>query len=133
MSTPGVNAAAAALGLPLSGFNPRTPYSVGGRPVLPLPQRPIASLARVSDNYFRTMRITLVEGRSFTAADREGSPGVCIINESFARRLFPGDSALRKVMLRGPDATIRCEIVGVIHDVKTNGLNLPAVDEMYYP
>jgi predicted permease len=133
MATPGVGDAAAVLGLPLSSFNPRSPYGVGGRPVLPLPQRPIANLASVSDNYFRLMRITLVEGRPFNASDREGSPGVCIINESFAKRLFPGESPIGKVMLRGPDAAIRSEIVGVIRDVKTNGLNVPAPDEMYYP
>ena len=73
------------------------------------------------------------QGRAFTADDREGAPGVCIINESLARRLFPGESALGKVLLRGRDAEIKSEIVGVIRDVKTNGLNAPAPDEIYYP
>ncbi len=129
---PRVTDAAAALGLPLSGFNPRGPYSVAGREVLPLPQRPIAGFGVVSDDYFRLMRIALVAGRSFGPDDRDGSPGVCIVNESLARRLFPGTSALGKVLLRGPRADIRSEIVGVIRDVKTNGLNSPAPDEIYY-
>ena len=130
---PGVTDAAVAIGLPLSGFNPRSPYSVGGRPVLPLPQRPIANLGIVSDGYFRLMRITIAAGRAFTAGDREGAPGVCIINESFAKRLFPGESPLGHTLLRGRDAEIAAEIVGVIRDVKTNGLNAPAPDEIYYP
>jgi predicted permease len=130
---PGVADAAAAIGLPLSGFNPRFPYSVRGRPILPLPQRPLANLGIVSDDYFRLMRISLVAGRSFTAADREGTPGVCIVNESLAKRLFPGESALGHEVLRGRDAEIGAEIVGVIRDVKTNGLNVPAPDEVYYP
>jgi predicted permease len=130
---PQVTDAAAAIGLPLSGFNPRSPYSVAGRPVPPLPKRPIAGLGIVSDEYFRLMRIGLVEGRAFGADDREGGPGVCIVNESLARRLFPGHSALGQTMLRGRDAEIRAEIVGVIRDVKTNGLNAPAPDEIYYP
>jgi ABC-type antimicrobial peptide transport system permease subunit len=58
---------------------------------------------------------------------------VCVINESLARRLFPGESALGKVLLRGRDAEVRAEIVGVIRDVKTNGLNVPAPDEIYFP
>src|SRR5262249_3048539 len=87
---PRVTGAAAALGLPMSGFTPRSPYSVGGRPVLPLPQRPLANLAIVSDDYFAVMRMSFVAGRAFTADDRDGAPGVCIINESLARRLFPG-------------------------------------------
>ena len=130
---PGVTDAAVAIGLPLSGFNPRSPYSVGGRPILPLPQRPIANLGIVSEGYFRLMRIPLAAGRAFTADDRDGAPGVCIINESFARRLFPGESALGHTLLRGRDAEITAEIVGVIHDVKTNGLSAPTPDEIYYP
>ena len=54
---PQVTDAAAVIGLPLGGFNPRSPYSVAGRPVPPLPQRPIAGLGIVSDDYFRLMRI----------------------------------------------------------------------------
>ncbi len=130
---PEVSHAAAAVGLPMSGFNPRSPYSVAGRPVPPLPQRPIVGLAIVSDDYFETMGIRLAAGRAFNASDRENAPGVCIVNESFARRLFPGESPLGKVLLRGPAANIRAEIVGVIHDVKTNGLNSPAPEEIYYP
>ena len=130
---PGVTGAAAAVGLPLSGFNPRSPYSVAGRPVLPLPQRPLAGLAIVTEEYFALMRITLAAGRVFTADDREGASGVCIVNESLAKRLFPGETALGKVLLRGRDAELRAEIVGVIHDVKTTGLNAPAPDEIYYP
>ena len=60
-------------------------------------------------------------------------PGVCIINQSLASRLFPGENALGKVMLRGPNATLKAEVVGVIHDVKSIGLNVPAPDEVYYP
>jgi predicted permease len=87
----------------------------------------------VSEDYFRLMRITFVAGRAFTAADREGAPGVCIINESFGRRIFPGESPLGHTLLRGRDADVSAEIVGVIHDVKTNGLNAPTPDEIYYP
>ncbi|HEV2983898.1 MAG TPA: ABC transporter permease [Vicinamibacterales bacterium] len=130
---PGVADAAVAIGLPLSGFNPRFPYGVGGRPILPLPQRPLANLAIVSESYFRLMRIALVAGRAFTSDDRDGAPGVCIVNEALAKRLFPGQSALGHVLLRGRDAELRAEIVGVIRDVKTSGLNAPAPDEIYYP
>ena len=130
---PMVKDAAVAIGLPLSGFNPRFPYSVEGRPILPLPQRPLANLAIVSENYFSLLRISFVAGRAFTEYDREGAPGVCIINQSLASRLFPGENALGKVMLRGPNATLKAEVVGVIHDVKSIGLNVPAPDEVYYP
>ena len=73
------------------GSTPRAPYSVAGRPILPLPQRPLAGLGIVSDDYFRLMRIAFVEGRPFRAEDREGAPGVCIVNESLARHSSPAN------------------------------------------
>jgi predicted permease len=130
---PGVTDAAAALNIPMTGFNPRSPYAIGGRPVPPLPQRAIAGLGIVSDDYFRLMRIRLVAGRSFDGRDRAGSPPVCIVSESFAKRLFPGESALGKIVLRGRDAEIRSEIVGVVADVHTVGVSTPPQDDLYYP
>jgi predicted permease len=131
-ANPAVTEAAAAIGLPLVG-NARSPYGVGGRPILPLPQRPLAGLAIVSEDYFRLMKIGFAAGRPFRAADREGAPNVCIVNESFARHVFPGEPPLGRILLRGRDAEITSEVVGVIHDVKTNGLNAPVPDEIYYP
>ena len=132
-TVPQVKAAAAVIGLPLSGFAPISPYSVAGRAILPLAQRPLAGLRIISEDYFRLLEIPLREGRIFNAQDREGAPGVCIINESLARRLFPDGSPLGQVLLRGRDAEIQMEIVGVVGDVKANGLNAPAPDEIYYP
>ncbi len=132
-ANPQVKDAATALGLPLNGFGARSPYSVAGRPILPLSQRPLAGLQSVSDDYFKLLRIPLKEGRPFNAQDRDGAPGVAIVNETLAKRLFPGESAIGKVLLRGRDAEIKCEIVGVIGDVKSGGLNAPVPDEIYYP
>ena len=58
---------------------------------------------------------------------------MCIINQPLATRLFPGESPIGHVLMRGRDAEIRHEIVGVIGDVKSNGLNSPVPDEIYYP
>ncbi len=132
-ANPQVKDAAAALSLPVSGFGSQSPYSIGGRTILPLPQRPLAGFQVVSDDYFRLMRITVREGRPFNARDADGGPGVCIVNESFAKHVFPGESALGRIVLRGRDADVKSQIVGVIADVKSNGLNAPAPDEVYYP
>src|SRR5262249_47164141 len=103
---PEVSSAAASLGLPVAGFGARAPYSVQGRPILPLPQRPLANLNAVSDNFFTTMKISVVNGRAITADDREGAPGVCLINQSLATKLFPNESPLGHVLLRGRDANV---------------------------
>jgi predicted permease len=129
---PKVTGAAVSLALPLGGFAPRSPYTVGGQPVLLPAQRPLAGLMIVSDDYFRLLRIPLAAGRSFGPDDRAGAPGVCIINESLARRLFPGESALGRTLLRGPNGEFSHQIVGVIRDVKSLGLNTAAPDEIYY-
>ena len=84
-----VKDAAVAIGLPLSGFNPRFPYSVEGRPILPLPQRPLAEPRDRQRDYFSLLRISFVAGRAFTEYDREGAPGVCIINQSLASGSSP--------------------------------------------
>ena len=131
-ANPQVKDAAIGLSLPVSGFGSQAPYSVSGRPILPLPQRPLAGFQIVSDDYFRLLRITLREGRTFNPQDRDGAPGVVVVNESFARHVFPGESAVGKVIMRGRDGDIRNQIVGVIADVKVNGLNVPAPDEVYY-
>jgi len=129
---PHVKAAAAALNLPVTGFGSQSPYSIGGRAILPLPQRPLAGFQVVSDDYFSLMGIRFREGRPFHASDLENAPGVCIVNETFAQHLFPGESALGKIVLRGKDAAVKNEIVGVIADVKSGGLNAPVPDEIYY-
>ena len=132
-ANPQVKDSAVALGLPLNGFGALSPYSVSGRPILPLPQRPLAGFQVANEDYFRLLRIPFRAGRAFSAQDREGAPGVCIVNESFARHVFPGESAVGKILLRGKDADIPQEIVGMIADVKSGGLNAPVPDEIYYP
>jgi len=130
---PQVVSAAAAVGVPLTGFAPQAPYTVGSDAALPLPQRPLAGLRLVSEGYFRTVGIALREGREFTDRDRTGAPLVCVISESFAKRLFPNESAIGKVLRRGRDAEFAHEIVGIAADVKSVGLAAPAPDEIYYP
>jgi putative ABC transport system permease protein len=130
---PQITHAAASIGLPVAGFNARAPYSVLGRQIRPLPERPLAGFQVVSEDYFATLRIPIVRGRAFTADDRQGAPGVCIINQSLATRLFPNDTAVGHVLMRGANADIQHTIVGVIADVRVNGLNAPVPDEVYYP
>jgi predicted permease len=132
-SQPGVTGAAIATGPPLAGYAGRTPYAVAGRPLPPLGQRPVAFINIVSDDFFRLLRIPLARGREFNADDRASAPAVCIVNETLATRLFADGPAIGGALLLGRDGTTRAEIVGVIRDVKSAGLNAPAPDEMYFP
>jgi predicted permease len=69
----------------------------------------------VTPDYFATLQIPIVEGRGFTEADRKGSPLVAVINETMARRFWPGDSAVRRTFSLAFGNT-RFEVIGVIAD-----------------
>ncbi len=117
--------------VPLTNGGPRGVYAVFGRPIPDLPQRAIAFFSIASEEYFTVLHIPLKSGRVFTKTDIDGAPQVCLINESFARRLFPGEDAIGKVLLRGQNADVRTEIIGVVGDVYSQGLNTPAPDMIY--
>ena len=74
--------------------------------------------AKVSPDYFRTMGIPLVRGRYFGEGDREGSPSVAIVNESFARRYFPGEICLGRRVESWVHKNDWLTIVGVVGDVR---------------
>ncbi len=133
-ANPQVAHAAASLSLPIVGFSPRGVYAVEGRPIPPTNERAIAALNFVSEEYFALLQIPLMSGRLFAPTDLEKSPGVVIINASFAKRLFPDKaSAVGQRLLRGQQADIKLEIIGVVADVKSLGLNTPPPDTMYLP
>ena len=71
----------------------------------------------VSSGYFETLHIPLVSGRRFTGEDRAGRPEVAIINESMARRIWPGQSALgRRLVSQSFEGERTLEVVGVVSD-----------------
>ncbi len=130
---PGVAGAAVALATPLGGNAPLSVYGIAGQPVRPPSERPTVTIDVVSNDYFDLLHIPLAAGRGFTRDDRLTSPKVCVINETLARRVFPGKPAIGEALLFGRDGTTRIEIVGVIRDVKSLGVNMPTPDEVYFP
>jgi len=125
--------AALTANLPLAGGGFLSPYLIQGRPVVPFSERPLATISNISADYFPTVGITLAAGRAFTDADRADTPQVAIINQTLAKKLFPGADPLDHAFVIGPNSDIVVRIVGVVHDVKTIGLNLPSPDEIYFP
>ncbi|MDI1320257.1 MAG: ABC transporter permease, partial [bacterium] len=106
---------------------------VKGRPVLPVQERPLANIRLATPGYFATLGISLAAGRFFTDHDLFAGEPVAIVNESFAKRLFPSVSPLDQYFLTGPKGDTPVRIVGVVRDVKSAGLAVPAPDEIYYP
>jgi predicted permease len=85
----------------------------------------------VGPRFVETMGMTLLEGRDLRRTDRFGAPLVAVVNESFARYFYPGESAVGKRFGYGPDKPNAVEIVGVVKDVKHKQLREPATRTMY--
>jgi putative ABC transport system permease protein len=92
----------------------------------------------ITPDYFRTMAIPLRQGRQFEERDSESGAGVMIVNESFARRFFPNESPIGRHLTIGgnigPDYADRTrEIVGVVGDVREEGVDISSAPMMYVP
>lgn len=131
-AAPELASGGAIFGMPLSGIGSISPYAVQGRPVPPVHERPLSSIRFVTPGYYRTMGLQLVAGRFINEGDRFGGESVAVINETFAKKLFPGESAIDKAFLTGVNADTVVRIVGVVRDVKASGLATPPPDEIYY-
>jgi len=114
-ATPGVEAAALVNGgLPLRGDLRTIDFDIPGRS---LPRGQDLDFNEISTDYFRVLRVPLVAGRFFTDADREGSEPVAMINEAAARRFFPGEDPIgRIVTFLGTR-----RIVGVVGSIRHDG------------
>jgi putative ABC transport system permease protein len=91
-----------------------------------------ATPSSVTEDYFTTMRIPLIAGRAFNAADRGDGAGVMIVSSALARRLFPGASALGKRLVVDFGKPFVGEIVGVVGDVRIYGQANDAPEMMYF-
>jgi len=98
-------------------------FWIEGRPYDPSQPPPIAYMIRVSPDYFRTLGIVLRSGRYLSNKDEAEAPRVVMINEALQRHFFPGVDPIGKRLNTGnAEQPVWNEIVGVIGDVKTNGL-----------
>ena len=129
---PGVEAAGLTNYLPLGDGDVDGGIGIDGK-TYPPGQDPRAQKRIVSAGYFSAMGIPVLRGRAFTAADVAGSPGVMIVSDTFARRYFPGEDAIDKRADFRWDTTGFQTIVGVVADVKHQGLDDPPNPAVYVP
>jgi putative ABC transport system permease protein len=129
---PGVEGAAAALPLPLTGGGLNFSFSIEGRGDEGSFDRS-ANYTAATPQYFRVLGVPLVSGRAFTDRDSADSPRICVISAAFARRYFPGEDPVGRRLVFGFQEPVGREIVGVVGDVKRDGLALPSQPEMYVP
>jgi len=125
-------------GVESAAVNRCTPFTGCSRTMAFFPDRPVdrANAPGVgrhytSADYFRTLGIPLISGRTLTDADRAGTRPVAVVNETGARRFWPGENPIgQRVWFGGTtgpfsDSTHALEIVGVVGDVKYEGVDQP--------
>jgi predicted permease len=126
-------------GVELAGFTSNLPASVNGFAfTLGIEDRPSNSgddlRARdilVNPDYFKVMQALLARGRYFTEADEDGKQRVAIIDESTARRYWPGCDPLGRRIRMGQGAWMT--VVGIVKDIKQDGLDIDGVPHVYVP
>jgi putative ABC transport system permease protein len=132
-SLPGVKAAGAIHLLPMGGSNWDPALRVEDHPLPEGTALPSVDWRLITSGYFQAMGIRLIRGRYFTEDDNEKALPVAIVNEALARRYWPNDDPIGKRIRGGFEGKDWVPIVGVVSDVKEQGLDLPTHLEMYRP
>ena len=131
-SIPGVQYAAFAWGVPLTGNNwPATMEIEGQAPPTKESEKTALPLRAVTEDYFKLMGVGMLGGREFRSSDEGKTPNVAIVNQAFADRYFPHANAIgRKFWLNGRDKPAT-EIVGEVSNGRSDDLTQAASPEIY--
>jgi putative ABC transport system permease protein len=128
---PGVRAVGWARAIPLADTLGWTSIQIEGRVVREIGDAPIARIQQISPGYFDVLGLQIVAGRALTSADVASSAGVAVVNETFARQLLPGLPAIGGRVRMFDRNKPWIEIVGVVRDIRAEGLQEPAGARMY--
>jgi putative ABC transport system permease protein len=130
---PGAQSAGLVDALPLAGGDYLS-FLIEGRALSPADLEPDAEHRVVSPGYFKAMGIPLIRGRLLSERDHAQAPFATVINETMARRYFPNEDPLGKRINLGDQQTEPWRtIVGVVGDVRNEGLNAEPNPQMYAP
>jgi putative ABC transport system permease protein len=117
--------------LPMNSGRNYSPFSIQGRPT-ESERGPVADIAVVDKEYFRTMEIPLITGRNFTDSDTYKTKPVAVIDQTLARRYWLGQNPLGQELKFGFGRGLQgLTIVGVAGDIKSDGFEAPSVPHIY--
>ena len=130
---PGVQSAALANAVPLSGNFGLNAYLPAGSPPMDPAHEPTAQVNGVTDQFFRTMRIPLIAGRDFDGRDRADAAPVVIVDYELARRAWPHASAIGKQLTVRFSPVVTATVIGVVGNVKQLTVGEPLSPQIYVP
>jgi predicted permease len=137
---PGVELAAITSALPTTNNNPNTAgsitvegFAIEDRPVESA-QDLRAERILISSDYFKVLQTALMRGRSFTEDDEDGKPLVAVIDQNTAHKYWPTQEPLGRRVRFSRDATKPwVTIVGIVKDIKSDGLDVDGIPHIYVP
>ena len=134
-SRPGIESVGAISALPLSGFTNDRTFRIEGRPDVPGQPTPDEEIRFVSPAYFSTMGIPVLKGRAFTERDNADATRVVVINQALQARYWPDEDAIgKRITYNGKDGSPTWwEIVGVVGNIKHDGMDSREQPEVYLP
>ncbi|HJR08183.1 MAG TPA: ABC transporter permease [Pyrinomonadaceae bacterium] len=130
-AVPGVQSAALIRGLPLTGNSASARITLPDREPPPKGQEPQAQFNTATPDYFATMGIPFIQGRLFNDADRADTPFVVIINQTMARRFWPGQDPIGKQIKFVGDDGEPGTVIGVVGDAKHDWLSEQQRPQIY--
>ncbi len=130
-AVPGVEQAAFAWGVPLTGNNWPGSVEIEGHPVTTPADRVSLPLRAVTPGYFSLLGLSVVDGRDLRNTDAPKAPPVAVVNQQFVRRYFPDGHAIGKKIWGNGRNQPANEIVGVVSDSRSDDLTQAAEPEMY--
>ncbi len=131
---PGVEYAAFAWGVPLTGNNWPAELDIEGQPAATKESDRISvPLRAVTEDYFKLLRLPIEQGRDFRSTDSGKAPGVAVVNQALADRYFPHAGAVGKKLWLDGRNKASTEIVGVVANGRTDDLTRASNPEIYLP
>lgn len=128
---PGVVSAGMIDDIPLGANGSDQPIAVEGRPVVPMAEQPEVDVRVISSGYISALQIPLLRGRDFDETDVAGRPPSTLISASLAKQFWPNENPIGKHITLTFFGTVR-EVVGVVGDVKSDGLDQDRPPAMLY-
>jgi predicted permease len=130
---PGVESASVAFSVPMGYYGNYDWVEVPGYQVPHGEAQPLIGMNYVTPDYFRTMSVPLLEGRTFTEADVENSQWVAIVNEKMAKKFWPNQSAIGHEFREASIHDHSLRVIGVVKDSRTAGMLGPIREYFYAP
>ena len=130
---PGVTAAGGTSFLPLNGLGSATGFEIVGKPKPAAGQEPVTDVRVITHDYFKAMGVPLLRGRAFDGRDAGTGVRRVIVNQTLAKKYFPGEDPIGKSIIVSWNDEVPDEIVGVVGDVRQQDLETEARATIYWP